>query len=375
MLAITLAAVIPMDTSIDSGRMRAMVETLSAYTTRNTNTPELARAAEWIAGEYRKIPGLQVEVMKYVAPQGRRVPQQKEVVQVLAKLPGEDDELVIIGGHFDSLNLSEDIFTGRAPGANDDLSGASVALELARVMSGKKYKHTLMFVAFSGEEQGLLGSRALAARAKSENWKISAMLNCDTVGSSGNKNGQSDTKRVRLFSEEDPKHNSRELARYIEFLTRSNKDFNVKLVFRKDRFGRGGDHSPFNDLGFNAVRFVEVHEEYSRQHTPDDLPQYMDWNYLANVAKLNLAVMNSLANAGPPPAEVKIDLKQGHDTHLTWKTTPGVKYVVYWRDTASPVWQGSRNVGATDSATLVKINKDDNVFAVGADGGIPVPAK
>lgn len=149
----------------------------------------------------------------------------------------------------------------------------------------------------------------------------------------------------------------------------------MKLVFRRDRFGRGGDHTPFSQNGFNAVRFVEVHEEYTRQHTPDDLPEFVDANYVANVAKVNLLVMASLANAAEPPENVRIDRRQGHDTTVTWRSTPGVSYVVYWRDTASPVWQGSKDVGAADRATIEKINKDDHVFAVGAVGGIPVEAR
>jgi Zn-dependent M28 family amino/carboxypeptidase len=369
-----------MTKEISADRMRATVEKLASFNTRNTNTPGLTEAAEWVAGEYRKIPGLQVEIMRYTAPKSRRVPEEKEVVQVIAQLPGEDEQLVMVGGHLDSVNLAADIQTGRAPGANDDASGTALALEIARVMSKRKWKHTLMFVAFSGEEQGLLGSTALAKRARAEDWKIIGLLSNDMVGNSGNNSGQKDTKRVRVFSEEaptapKPAHQSRELARYIEFLTRSNKDFNVKLVFRKDRFGRGGDHSPFNDQGFNAVRFVEVHEEYSRQHTLDDLPKYMDWAYLSNVARLNLIAMSSLANADSPPSDVRIDRRQGHDTTITWKASQGVKYVVYWRETTSPTWQASRNVGAANTATIAKVNKDDHVFAVGAEGGIPVEAK
>ncbi len=378
MLTCLVAAIIsqaPMENQIDSASMKATVEKLASYNTRNTSTPELTQAAEWVAGEYRKIPGLQVELMKYTILKSRRVPEDKEVVQIIARLPGEDDRIVMVGGHMDSINLQADIMTGRAPGANDDGSGTALALELARVMSAKKWKHTLMFVAFSGEEQGLNGSKALAKRAKDESWKIDAVFSNDMVGSSGNKNGQSDTRHVRIFSEEKDTHHSRELARFTEWVNRPSKDFAASLVFRKDRYGRGGDHSSFNDQGFTAVRFTEVFEEYSHQHTPDDLPQYMDWNYLANVAKMNLRAMAALADAGPQPEDVKLDLKQGHDTVINWKPTPGVKYVVYWRETTSPVWQGSKNVGAASTAKMEKLSKDDYIFAVGAEGGIPVEAK
>ncbi|MCW5947791.1 MAG: M20/M25/M40 family metallo-hydrolase [Fimbriimonadales bacterium] len=361
---------------VDPVRLRATVEKLASFHTRNTLSPTLTEAAEWLAEEYRKIPGIQVELMRYTIPAGRRVPEAKEVVQVVAKLPGESDRIVLVGGHLDSLNLQVDAETGRAPGANDDASGTALALELARVMAGRKWQQTLMFVGFTGEEQGLHGARALAKRAKSEGWKIDAVLNNDTVGSSENKAGQKDDRRVRVFSDESESHNSRELARLIEYLVRTNmKDFEIRLVFRRDRFGRGGDHTPFNEEGFDAVRFIEVHEEYSRQHTHEDLPEYMDWSYLANVTKANLVAMYSLGLAGEPPTNVRIDMRQGHDTTITWQGKEGQSWVVYWRETTSPVWQGAFVVESATRFTLQQINKDDHVFAVGALGGIPVNAR
>lgn len=363
---------------ISPANLRSTVEKLASWNTRNTNTPELTEAANWIAEQYRKIPGLQVEIWSYTIVKGRRVPEDKTVVQVIAKLPGETDRMVMVGGHFDTVNMEPDadIFKSRAPGANDDASGVALALEIARVMSAKKWRNTLVFCAFSGEEQGLLGSRALAKRATQESWKIDAVLSNDMVGNSKNLNGQSDNHHVRLFSDESATHNSRELARYIEWITRKKiKGADVKLVFRKDRYGRGGDHTPFNEEGFSAVRFVEMHEEYSRQHTEKDIPKDMDWEYLANNARLNLLAMSSLAQAMDPPTDVRIDLKQGHDTTLTWQATPGVKYVIYWRETTSPVWQSSRAVGTENHATIAKVSKDDFVFAVGAENGTPVVAK
>jgi Zn-dependent M28 family amino/carboxypeptidase len=374
--ALVVAAMLqaPLEASIDPARMMSGIRKLASFSTRNTNSPTLNEAAEWLAAQYRAIPGLQVELMKYRVEQSARVPEAMEVVQVVATLPGEDDRRIIVGGHLDSLNLQADAKTGSAPGANDDASGTVVALEVARAMAGRKWKHTLMFVGWTGEEQGLLGSRAMAAKAKADGWKIDAVLSNDTVGSPENKHGQRNDKQVRVFSEEVEEHESRELARFIAWAVRD-KPFGVKLVFRRDRFGRGGDHTPFNQNGFNAVRFVEVHEEYTRQHTPDDLPEFVDSAYVANVAKVNLSVMELLANAGAVPTNVRIDRRQGHDTTVTWDETAGVSYVVYWRDTASPVWQGFKNVGAVDRATIEKVNKDDHIFAVGAVGGIPVEAK
>ncbi len=365
---------------IDPARMRRDVEKLASFHTRNTLSPTLNDAAEWLAEQYRAIRGTDVELMRYTIAKSRRVPEDKEVVQVVAQQKGESDRIVLVGGHLDSLNLQVDAATGRAPGANDDASGTVLALELARAMAATPHKLRLGFVGFTGEEQGLLGSRALAKRAKAENWKIEAVLSNDMVGNSSNNSGQKDTKRVRVFSDEEttanPNTQSRELARFIEWITRGRvKGFGIKLVFRKDRFGRGGDHTPFHEEGFAAVRFVEVHEEYSRQHSPDDLTKDMDWNYLANSARINLLAFASLASADEPPSEVRITRDQGHDTTITWKAKPPACYAVYWRETTSPIWQDCLHAGEVDKVTIKKVNKDDHIFAVGAEGGIPVEAR
>lgn len=371
---------------VDPKRMRAVVEKLASWHDRNTNNPTLTEAANWMADQYRQIPGLKVEIMKYTLPKMARVPEEKEVVQVVAILPGETDRKIIVSGHIDTINMVERGLGGHAPGANDDASGASVALEIARVLSQKKWKNTLVFCAVSGEEQGLYGSKALAERAVKENWRIDAMLNNDIVGSSSNKNGQKDDKHIRVFST-DPAvpvrgetpartQESRELARLIEFVNRKAvSNFGIKLVFRADRFGRGGDHTPFWQAGYSSVRFTEPNEEYSRQHTPDDLPEFVDWKYLGNVAKMNLIAMANLADADEPPTNVRVDRTQGHDIKITWKAIPGARYTVYWRDTTSPVWEGSVRVGEASSYEAKKMSKDDLVFAVGAVGGIPVEAK
>ncbi len=365
---------------IDPKRMRANVEKLASYNTRNTLSATLNEAAEWLRSEYAHIKGTDTELMKYIAPKSRRVPDDKEVVQVVARQNASAKRVLAIGGHLDSLNLQVDAATGRAPGANDDASGTVVALEVARAMSTLSNKVGLVYVGFTGEEQGLLGSRALAKKAKAEAWQLEGVLSNDTVGSSGNKNGQKDTHRVRVFSDEateaNPNRQSRELARFVEWITRGRvPGFGVKLVFRKDRFGRGGDHTPFHEEGFPAVRLIEVHEEYTRQHTPDDLPEYMDWNYLANVARINLLTLASLASADEPPTDVKIVRDQSHDTTITWDAKPGACYAVYWRETTSPIWQDCLHAGEAEKATIKKVNKDDFLFAVGAEGGVPVEAR
>ncbi len=231
-------------------------------------------------------------------------------------------------------------------------------------------------MAFSGEEQGLFGSTALAKRAVDEEWDLEAVFNNDTVGSSSNLAGYKDTRHIRVFSETGEDHESRELARFIEWQVRESlDDFRVKLVSRRDRFGRGGDHTPFAQAGFNAVRFIEVHEEYTRQHTPLDLPEFIDQNYLRNAARANFVAMAALADAAPAPTRVRIRRDQGHDTTLQWQGEEGVEYVVYWRDTASPVWQGSFDADTGNTYKVLGINKDDHIFAVGSVGGIPVEAR
>ena len=363
--------------------MKQVITRLSSMPNRNTNNATLTEAADYIASVYRTIPGLQVEIFKYTAPKGQRVPMEKEVVEVVATLPGQTDHRVIVGGHFDSINMQDRDLNAVAPGANDDLSGTSQAIEVARVMAQRKWKNTLVFVAFSGEEQGLLGSRALAKYAKAQNWKIDAVLSNDIVGNGAALNGQKDKHHVRIYSEEQvittsgranlPTHNSRELARFVEWNSRGKlHGFSPRLVFRKDRYQRGGDHTSFNLEGFTAVRFTESFEEFARQHTTEDKVQYVDFDYLANVARLNLLTAASLANADPAPIEPRMDVKQAHDTVIRWKSTTGT-YRIYWRDSASPIWQGSMDVDASKGEFKVeKLNKDDMVFGIGAVGGVPI---
>jgi hypothetical protein len=360
----------------DAKHLRQTVELLTSFPTRNSLSATCRPACEALAAQLRQHKSLNVEIMDYTLPKGRRIPEDTPCQNVIATLNGMRPNRILIGGHLDSLNLQVQPTEGPAPGANDDASGVAVATELARILAGTSPQNTLQFIAFTGEEQGLLGSTAIANRAVEEKWLIDAVLSNDTVGSTSNKSGQKDEHRIRLFSEEAETHNSRELARFAEFIVReTQKDFGIKLVFRRDRFGRGGDHTPFANAGFNAVRFIEVHEEFTRQHTPDDLMDYMDFDYLARVASANLAIMATLAQAGDSPTKVKVKLDQTHDTTITWEAKPGQKYVVYHRETTSPTWQGVIPVGESDSHTVKLVNKDDHIFAVGAEYGVPIEAK
>jgi len=382
MLVCALAAAImtmeDVSIKVDSARLKAIVTRLAEWPNRNTNNPTLKESAEWVAAEFKKIPGLDVEIMTYALPKSDRVPEDKEVVQVIATIKGTSDRRILMGGHLDTINMEGGGLDSVAPGANDDASGVAATMECARILAGSRPRHSLVFVAFSGEEQGLYGSKALATRAVKEGWKIDAVLSNDTIGASVNLSGQKDKARVRVFST-DPSTElgggSRELARWIEYIQRGKvPGFGVKLVLRNDRFGRGGDHTPFMQAGIPAVRFIEVYEEYSRQHTTEDLAKYVDFAYVAKVTRVNAIAMAALSQAADPPSRVRIGRGQGHDTTISWEGNAQTEYEVFWRDTASAAWQGSLKTKG-NRATVKGVNKDDHEFAVGAVGGIPVPAR
>src|ERR1044072_670827 len=206
MTAVVQNSLFDLQKQVDSKRLKATVEKLASWHDRNINNPTLTEPAEWIASEYRKIPGLEVELMRYPVKKGSRVLEDKEVVQVVATLKGATDRRIIVGGHFDTINMTErDLAKSlllASPGANDDASGTAMAMEVARIMAQQKWNQTMVFVAFSGEEQGLLGSAALAARAKTEGWKIDAVLSNDIVGSTKTDDGLSDPTHIRVFSDD-----------------------------------------------------------------------------------------------------------------------------------------------------------------------------
>lgn len=329
-------------------------------------------AAKWIAEEYARIPGMEVELMEYVMPMGKRVTEPTPAVQVIATLPGETKDVVMMSAHFDSLNLQIGQMESPAPGANDDASGIAATLEVARSLATTQHRNTLRFAGYSGEEQGLLGAKALAERALTERWSIIGILNNDMIGNAENLNGQRDDARVRVFGAQGI---SRELARIAEYRVRqSMPHFGLKFIARHDRFGRGGDHTPFADAGFAAIRLTEVHEEYSRQHTPNDVPEAIDFDYLTRVAEANRIVLASLASAMPSPNEVRLIRDQSHDTTLEWSASSDDVFEVFWRETASSVWQGCQVVHG-GKVCLIRINKDDHFFGVAAVGGIPTLAE
>jgi hypothetical protein len=300
-----------------------------------------------------------------------------------------------VTGHYDSRNSDILDVKGDAPGANDDGSGTAVSLECARVLSRLKFPATIIFLTVAGEEQGLNGSHHFAKLAKDQGWNIEAVLNNDIVG--GDKSAEQDHSIVRVFSEglpaaatEQEIHRirglggendsaSRQLARYIADVGRAyTVGVNPVLVFRLDRYLRGGDHYSFNQQGFAAVRFTEFREDFHHQHqnvrTEDgieygDLPKFVDFDYVAHVARLNAATLASLASAPAPPANVHLLTKDlENDSTLTWEKSPGGSasgYEILWRATSSPEWEHVEKVG-NGTRTTLKLSKDNVILAVRA---------
>ena len=282
-----------------------------------------------------------------------------------------------------------------APGANDDASGTAAVLEMARVMAKFEFDATIVFMAVAGEEQSLLGSTYFAEQAKQKNWNIEAMLTNDIIGNTLGGNGIRNRNTVRVFSEGVPSNEtpveanirrsvggendsaSRQLARFIKDTAAGLvPQMNVMMVYRRDRYGRGGDHIPFLERGYPAVRFTEVNENFRHQHQNvrvengvqyGDLPQFVDFAYVANVARVNAAALAMMAYAPAKPKGVTIVSRLSDDTELRWEANkePDLDgYAIVWRDTAFHSWQGSRYVGKVTSYTLKGMSKDNYFFGV-----------
>lgn len=407
---------------IDGDKLRESVERLAAFGTRHTFSETqsdwrgIGAARRWI--RERLVAAAEAsgrsddEAMRVyfethpVAADGRHVPRPVEVVNVIAELPGSSPEArerrYYVIAHYDSRASDPADPTSDAPGADDDASGVAVVLELARVMAPRRWDSTLVFMATAGEEQGLLGARLHADAAREAGLDIRAVLSNDIVGDPTSPGGGEYREQVRVFSEALPAElppeklaeirrlgsendsPSRELARYAaRVAARHRTGVRPMLVFRRDRFLRGGDHSAFNDAGFPAVRLTEVAETYSHQHQDvrteggiayGDLPEHVDTGYLASVARLNAAVLGHLANAPEMPADARI-VVSGLDaeTELRWSrgNEPDLAgYEVVWRPTDTPYWQDVQDVGDVTSVTL-PINKDNyflGVIAYDRDG-------
>ncbi len=399
-------------TGISAQRIQANIEKLVGFQTRLTLSAQdddsikaghgIGAAREWIKAEFesylRACGGcLEVKTDSFTQEPADRIPHPTVITNVYAVMKGTDPEnakrMVLVTGHYDSRNSDTLDAKGIAPGANDDGSGTAVSLECARVLSQLKFPATIIFLTVAGEEQGLNGSAHFAKMAKDQGWDIEAVLNNDIVG--GDRSPQQDPGVVRVFSEGVPIASteadvrrlrnlggesdsaSRQVARYIAEISRIYHTVVKPLpVFRVDRYLRGGDHYSFNQQGYAAVRFTEYREDYNHQHQNvrtengieyGDLPKFVNFDYVANVARINAATLASLASAPAPPGRVRLQTRNlENDSTLTWEASPGSAfYEVLWRDTSSPEWEHAKPIGNSTGATL-PMSKDNVIFAVRA---------
>jgi hypothetical protein len=409
---------------ISAANIEAITRKLVGFGTRHTLSSQddpvrgIGAAWRWIKEEmerYSRESGgrLMVAEDAFIQPPSNRVPREAKMVNVVATLPGSQaeskDRIYVVSGHYDSICSPGSDTACDAPGASDDASGTAVVMEMARVMSKHQFDATLVFMAVAGEEQGLLGSTHWAEEAKKKGLNIAAMLTNDIVGNTLGGNGVRDNARVRVFSEGVPSNEteaeararqsvggendspSRQLARYIkEAGERYLNNFEVTLVFRRDRYGRGGDHIPFLQRRYPAVRFTEPNEDFTRQHQRireengikyGDVIEMVDFGYIAQVARVNAAAMASMALAPASPSGVGFRSgRQEYNTVLTWKPNaePDIAgYRIVWRETYQPFWQRSIDVGSVTEYVMKGLSKDDFFFAVQAidkDGNASVPS-
>lgn len=397
---------------VSAQNIENIVRKLVSFETRHTLSDTLSKktgigaARNWIKAEmerYAKESGsrLKVEFDTFTQPaDGGRVTVPIEMKNVLAILPRTDpadDRVFIVSGHYDSR--ASDVMDAKiaAPGANDDASGTAATMEIARVMSKQKFNATLIFVAMVGEEQGLYGAANLAKKAKELKWNVAGMITNDIVGNTyGMETGLKDNRSVRVFSEgvpagETPQqaasrastgsendYSARQFARYFKEIGERYVDqADVKLIYRRDRYLRGGDHTAFSREGFTAIRVTEMNENFERQHQTlrtenginyGDTPEFVDYEYTQKVARLNLSVLANLALAPQHPENVGVitsDLT--NKTSLKWEAPKGEKpagYYVTMRETSSPVWE--RKFFVTDTSAVLAYSKDNYIFGVQA---------
>lgn len=408
--------------TVNPDSLKSYISKMVSFGTRNTlsdtksKTKGIGAARNWVVNKFNQFAkqsdGRLTAYLDTITfkPDGKRVDRLTLLGNAVAVLKGtdtSDKRVYVVSGHLDSRVTDVMNRTSDAPGANDDGSGVAGVIEAARIMSQYKFPATIIFVAVSGEEQSLLGSGFMAAKAKKENWNVDAMLNNDMIGSNNSSETQIiDNTRLRVFSEGLPSFDldknaksirqfglendgkSRQLARYVKEIGERYVDqLEVKLIYRNDRFLRGGDHTPFVENGFTAVRITEMNENFDHQHQDlrtengvryGDLQEFMDFEYLRKNTGVNIAVLANLAKAPSSPTEVKIDVKNlSNATFLYWKaplngTVKG--YYVLMRETSSAVWEKK----FFTSATKLKLpySKDNYLFAVqsvGNDGNESLP--
>ncbi len=386
--------------AISQSSLQNTIQTLAAMPTRSTLSPTgSAQAANWVAAQFNAISQstggrLQVALDTWTQPADSRLSAPVSMTNVIATLPGTatPERIVIISGHYDTRCSNVMNATGNAPGADDDASGVAVALEMARVMAGRRYPATIKFVAFTGEEQGLYGSTHFAQQMSSGGKNVIAMVNNDIVGSSHGQSGVYDTSQISVYAAPtnpaataaqvssqqsagtDADTPARTLGRAIlDADRRYVPGFGTALMYRMDRFLRGGDHQPFVQKGYAAVRLTEPNEDWRHQHQDvvvvngvqyGDLPQFVDFSYLANVARVNAATIATQASAPTTPTNVVLTANLSPVTTLSWDyMADAAAYEVLWRVNNAPDWQGVQLVQGTQTVTL-PLSKDGYLFAV-----------
>ncbi|MFQ6673272.1 MAG: M28 family metallopeptidase [Fidelibacterota bacterium] len=382
------------------------LRTLVAFGTRHSlsDTSSDARgigaARRWIYDTFKGYSAasggrLRVE-WDHFAVQGRRLPGPTDMVNVVAVLPGTHSQaknrIYVTSGHYDSRNSDPMDGQGDAPGANDDGSGTVVVMELARVLSQYPFDATLVFMAVAGEEQGLYGSRHWAEKGRQQGLNVEAMITNDVVGGGRGGNGILDLETLRCFSAGPADSPHRQLARYAARHVRAYlPPFSLQLIFRQDRYRRGGDHMSFMEAGYPAVRLTEAHENYDHQHqnvrqeggkTYGDLMDFVNVDYIANVARANAVILASLAMGPAAPRNVTITGAVQNDTRISWEhLEEGATYEVLVRETTAPQWQKQVPAGSGTASVLKGIAVDNYVFgvrAVNEDGfvsTVTVPAE
>ena len=413
---------------IDAHRIQSDITKLAGFGTRHTLSSQtdpnrgIGAARDWIYDQFQSYAAasggrMTVQKQSFVQPPGPRNPDPVTVTNLVATLHGTQPEsanrVYVVSGHYDSRCTDVMNSTCDAPGADDDASGVAAVLELARVMAERQFDATIVFMAVAGEEQGLYGSTFFAQQAKAQGMDVEGMLDNDIVGSSTSDKGRRDPFTVRLFSEGVPTTEtpaqaalrqsiggendgpSRQLARYIkEVGENSATQMHVRLIWRRDRYLRGGDQIPFLQQGYPAVRFTEPAENFAHQHQDvrvengqqfGDLLQFVDFAYTARVARVNGAALANLAWAPTAPKNAKIDTTQlTNDTTLKWDANPEpdlAGYEVVWRESTDPLWTHTIPVGNVTTYTIPDLSKDNvqvGVRAVDRDGyrspvAFPVP--
>lgn len=395
---------------LDRARIEATVRRLAAFGTRHTLSSQddpvrgIGAARDWIAAqlqEYAAASGgrMTVELQSYLQEPASRIPTPTVITNVLATLRGSTspDRVYVVSGHYDSINSNVLDPVGDAPGADDDASGVAVVMEMARVMATRSPEATIVFAAVAGEEQGLYGSRYMAGQFRAAGTDVQGMFTDDIVGSSTADDGERDPRTVRLFAEGVPTSEtpaqaatrrsvggendspSRQLARFVDNVAQNAATgMRVRVIYRRDRYLRGGDHIPFLEQGYPAARFTEPHEDYRHQHQNvrvengvqyGDLPEFCDFPFITRVAAVNTAAIWSLAVAPGTPKNARIlTTRLTNDTDLVWDrgTEPDLAgYEVVWRETTSPQWTHVVPVGDVTTARI-DLSKDNVFFGVRA---------